>query len=190
MPLVAMNDYVDGIEQKKAAFGYAIPTNYPLGINGLGGLGCGGDCNCGCSKMSGLGCAECGGTCGQKMSGLGVTQSECDAMLSNPAISSKAYVAAGCEGGTAGPKVGSPTLPIPPPASTGSSILDPIVNTFNSVWGTIQSAKANKPPKQKVVVQRNPPMEKEEKPDWMMPAIIAGGVIVATVLAVSIGRRK
>ncbi len=37
MALVAMHDYVGGLEDLKVAMGYGLPKQYPLGINGLSG---------------------------------------------------------------------------------------------------------------------------------------------------------
>ncbi len=36
MPLVAMNEYVDRMEDLKASMGYGLPKQYPLALNGLG----------------------------------------------------------------------------------------------------------------------------------------------------------
>ncbi len=36
MPFVAMNDYTDGLDEMRLAMRYGLPKSYPLGINGLG----------------------------------------------------------------------------------------------------------------------------------------------------------
>ncbi len=210
MPLIAMADYVDGIEQLKIATGYNMPSQYPVGINGLG---CGGDCGCGFNKgVSGFGCEECGGVCGRGMSGLGLVDpneaSVKAAFMSvaqklaadDPAAFNAISVAITSSPGrwdvaadglnkyiakqtpTGGP---SPTgAGITPQGSSGNKMVDYFGNLVAQFYGAETARKAAKPPRTRVTKVT------EQSPDYTTLAVIGGGIIVATVLAVAIGKKR
>lgn len=182
MPLIALNDYVDGVEELKAMTGYGIPKSYPLAINGLfgtgtgmGALGCGGDCQCSkCKGISGLGDID--------FSGIGseptwrIDEGGTPAVGPAPSGGTTWHID---EGGT----------PTAGPAPAGGGVGAPKsqfaekVNVVSDAIAKLGAAFApafQKAPRQKVVVQK--------ERDYTTYAVIGGAVIVASVLAIAVGK--
>lgn len=132
------------------------------GLSDIAELGCGGDC----------GCKKC--------------QDNIYASTGYPGYGSPGINGLGAETKYVGPGWGDGLefTATAAPAPTGNKAVD----TFNSIWGTITGtlaplaqARANRPPREKVVVQREPDMT---------PAVIVGGIIVASVLAIAVARSR
>lgn len=148
MPFVAMNDYVDGIEDLKVAMGYGLPDSYPLGLNGLGG------------------------------------PAECEKLLNDPDISSRAYKAAGCTDVSyteTGQSINQYSTALGPSVKSRKDRTAKINDVFSSFASVLVPFLQNTgQPKQNIIYQK--------QPDYTTYAVIGGAVIVASVLAIAVGK--
>lgn len=170
MALMEMNDHVDGVEALRAFNAGGVPTQYPLGINGLG--------------------AETRPVYGPFPM---PTDADCAKWLDDNKISTGEYRRRGCgDDGKVLPgfELG---LSVPGPGSTpagqGTSSQNPPGGAQGTIQQLVDAAKQLAPtlgplfkkrPKVKNVIQK--------EPDYTTYAVIGGAVIVASVLAIAIGK--
>lgn len=162
MPLIAMSDYVDGVEELKALCGGTFKT-YPVALNGvfgMGALGCGADCNCPCNQNKGVsGLGEYYDAQGGKYAGPPPESSQ-EQALQQFAVS---------------PKGGGQAAPQSDFAKNFQAIADTLTKSFAQVAPAFK-----REPRPKVVVQH--------QQDNTTLYVIGGAVIVASVLAISVGK--
>lgn len=172
MALMEMNDHVEGIEALRAFNVNGIPTQYPLGVNGLG--------------------AETGAVFGPHPL---PTDSDCAKWLDDNSISGAEYKRRGCgddgkviPGFSQGSQESwkpsnklNPSSPAGDPGAPGKkpSTWQEIATAINQIAPSV-APLFKKRPKQKFVVQK--------EPDYTTYAVIGGAVIVASVLAIAIGK--
>lgn len=178
---VDVADRPSAMEDFKATVGYGMPTPFPIAISGIGLGEIGWDVSASEARppmwFAGLRGLGCGGGCPcKKCSGMSdwvPTEAEAKAGTSQAPLGQQYFKAQAAA-----------------PAAQSS---DQTVNRFNSIWGTItgtlapifQTRAAKAAGRPKVTVQREAPEQ-----DWITPAIIAGGVIVAGVLAAAIAKKR
>lgn len=196
MPLVDIADYVDGFTELKALCGHGLHKTDPMatmGISGLAefpqpyysstgisGLGCGGDCPCAkCRGVSGLGDVDFSGIGAYKDAAGRVQigppmpgQEVSDAELAEDA-KRRAALSAG-----AGGQAGAGGAPGAPTTEFGQKV-DVITNAIAKV-GAAFGPLFQKAPREKVVVHKDP--------DYTAYAVIGGAVIVASMLAIAVGK--
>lgn len=125
---------------------------------GMFGLGCGGDC----------GCKECKEQHG--VSGLRdwvPTEAEAKSGTSEYPLGQQYFQAQ---------KTASTT-----PVGGG-------IQAFNQIFGTIFGAYQQTQQQKQQQQQNKPKIVVQQQPDWIVPAVIVGGVLVAGVLAVAVAR--
>lgn len=185
MPLVDMADYVGGLEE--ANFSMAIPGQYPLGINGLGVT----DADCASwlddntvssAEYKRWGCGDDGKAVNPAApympSSAPATNIKFNSFVNDSALAQNVnpqtnrYVVspAAILKGSVSPTPGSSGT-----KSTAQQIVDSI-----SAAATAFAPMFKKDSKPKIVVQKDP--------DYTTYAVIGGAVVVASVLAIAIGK--
>lgn len=153
MPLVALADHVDGLQELKLSTGYGLPDQYPLGINGLFGLG-------------------------DEQSPLGPFAFDPKTAFSPPSTVGQPSTQIQF---TDYSKFTNPTPGAGTPAGSGSPIDQFFAGAQKLAAALVPAfSGANKRPKQVTVVQK--------QPDYTTYAVIAGAVVVASVLAIAVGK--
>jgi hypothetical protein len=158
-----MSDYVDGVTELKALCGYGLPKSYPLALNGVFGIGalaCGVDCNCPCNQNKGV-------------SGFGaddlVSPEDMAQLTQNYP---QQYMQANPNG----------LLQTAAPQSDFAKNFQAVVNTLTQSIAQVSPAfkRGPKAPRPQVVVQH--------QQDNTTLYVIGGAVIVASVLAIAVGK--
>ncbi len=160
MPLYQLADHVDGLQELKAFVGYGVPKQYPLALNGMGDLGCGDQPCEACSRKN--------------VSGFG----DMPFALSLPLVAFTPPVYQ--KAAEISPKGVGPITSTAPSAGGGSNI-DAFVGGAQKIAAAF-APFFQKAPKQITVV--------EKKQDYTTYAVIGGAVIVASVLAIAVGKSR
>lgn len=172
MALVAMADYVDGIEDLKIAMGYGLPVQYPLGISGFGATSA--------YSESALNAAWKNYISGSSDPEEDVPQyNEIQGYLNDGDVRS-AYLAMSKQG------IIKPvaTYDQQHPTNTASDLNSKLaqgLDAFKQFYATIApSIGHGGRPKQKTYITK--------QQDWTTPAVVGGAVLVAVVLAIAVGK--
>ncbi len=215
MPLIAMNDYMDGIENLKVS-NSGIPGAYPLGLNGLGDAGADWENMISAdgslaSSPEGKAIQAALNSGDMKSAASLIAQYKINGPAQAPTYSapstSSGYTYSNYKEGAGSPVYSvAPKYTITPstvqaasgkwgasPAATfnfskGSSAptgslqsnVDTFVNAFKQIFETAAPAFKGRGKGAKTVIQRDP--------DYTTYAVIVGAVIVASVLAIAVGK--